>query len=324
MNFNKFQKISISFLLVIFLFSIFYFLFSIPKVLAGDNTSIDISCAKYKYPWCQEAQKEPGALVGRFYIIALGLAGASALGVLIYGAILWTLSGAVTSKQDALEWIKGALWGLTLLLAAYLILYTINPDLVKLKNPEELFEIPAGLSVPSAPSVPSLPSTSLPYKDSKSAAQNLWMVSLQKQVSFSNDADCMPGSDAESVIKDTKNGQPIMVCSPGCTKTTGCQKKSDISIHPELLNSTAQISLNVAKLKVTSLTGGNHAVNSPHYNGTGMDVVPYSNNPKAWEAVVQAYNSKGLFAACDLNGIFYNDCSKIVGHKGAHIHVNTK
>ena len=156
MNFNKFQKISMSFLLGIFLFSIFYFLFSIPKVLAGDNTSIDISCAKYQYPWCQEAQKGPGALVGRFYIIALGLAGASALGVLIYGAILWTLSGAVTSKQDALEWIKGALWGLILLLAAYLILYTINPDLVKLKEPEELFKtIPTSVVPTSRAAIPS-------------------------------------------------------------------------------------------------------------------------------------------------------------------------
>ena len=122
MNFNKFQKISISFFLVFFLFSIFYFLFSIPGVSAQNNTGIDVSCAKYQYPWCQEAEKGPGALVGRFYTIALGLAAAAALGVLIYGAILWTVSGAVSSKKDAMEWISGAVWGLVLLLGAYLIL----------------------------------------------------------------------------------------------------------------------------------------------------------------------------------------------------------
>lgn len=134
MNFNKFLLISISFCLIVFLFSV-------SEVLAQNNTGIDVSCAKYQYPWCQEAGKGPSALVGRFYIIALGLAAAAALGVLIYGAVLWTVSGAVTSKQDALEWIKGALWGLVLLLGAYLILYTINPDLVKLRGPEELFKL---------------------------------------------------------------------------------------------------------------------------------------------------------------------------------------
>jgi hypothetical protein len=142
MNFNKFQKISISFFLIIFLFSIFYFLFTI-KAEAQDEelcngqpcTNISVTCAKYKYPWCQESAKSPAGLVARFYQIALGLAGAAALGVLIYGAILWTVSGAVSSKQDAMEWIWAAIWGLILLLAAYLILYTINPDLVKLGNP---------------------------------------------------------------------------------------------------------------------------------------------------------------------------------------------
>ncbi len=136
--------------MVIFLFSIFYLLFSPNEILAGgatrsyeegDSTNIDIACKNYEYPWCQEAEKGPGALVGRFYTIALGLVAAAALGVLIYGAILWTVSGAVSSKKDAMEWISGAIWGLILLLGAYLILYTINPDLVKLKGPEELFKM---------------------------------------------------------------------------------------------------------------------------------------------------------------------------------------
>jgi len=107
--------------------------------LSTDSASVNISCSEYQYPWCEEGQSSPAGLIGQFYKIALGLVGACALGVLIYGAILWTLSGGVSSKQDALEWIKGAVWGLALLLAAYLILYTINPDLVNLgKSSSEL------------------------------------------------------------------------------------------------------------------------------------------------------------------------------------------
>jgi hypothetical protein len=104
------------------------------------KTNITVSCDKYGYPWCGGEAKDPAGFVGSFYKIALGLAGAAALGVLIYGAILWTLSGAVTSKQDAKEWISGALWGLVLLLGAYLILYTINPRLVKIGETQKALE----------------------------------------------------------------------------------------------------------------------------------------------------------------------------------------
>ena len=132
MNFNKFQKISISLFLAIFLFSIFYFLLPADKVLA-DSPTIELT-----YPWSEA--ENPADLVSRFYQIALGLAAAAAFGVLIYGAILWTLSGAVTSKEDAKEWIYGAVWGLVLLLGAYLILWTINPDLVNLGETEKTIE----------------------------------------------------------------------------------------------------------------------------------------------------------------------------------------
>jgi len=134
---------------ILFLLSVFNISF------AADNTSaIDISCAKYQYPWCQAQQTIPG-LVSNFYLIALGLAGAAALGVLIYGAILWTVSGAVTSKQDAMEWIWGAIWGLVLLLAAYLILYTINPNLVSLKSPT--FPPPTTPTTPATSTTPTTP-----------------------------------------------------------------------------------------------------------------------------------------------------------------------
>ena len=139
MNLNKSKQISISFFLIVFLFSVFSFLFS-DIVLAAEQNNIDIACKNYQYPWCSETKEGIAPLVNNFYKIALGLAGASALGVLIYGSILWTLSGAVTSKQDAMEWISGALWGLALLLGAYLILNTINPQLTILKEPGDLMK----------------------------------------------------------------------------------------------------------------------------------------------------------------------------------------
>ncbi|MBI2514805.1 hypothetical protein HYV91_01275 [Candidatus Wolfebacteria bacterium] len=121
-----------------FLFFIFYFLFFPQAVFAQNNSNITIACQKFNYPWCnlsEAERKSPAGIVRNIYQIALGLAGAAALGVLTYGGILWAVSGAVGDKKNALDYIKGALWGVVLLLAAVLILRTINPNLVDLSDP---------------------------------------------------------------------------------------------------------------------------------------------------------------------------------------------
>ncbi|HUZ92371.1 MAG TPA: hypothetical protein VNG29_00025, partial [Candidatus Paceibacterota bacterium] len=47
-----------------------------------------------------------------------------------YGGIKYTLAAGNPSKQsDGKEWVKGALYGLLLLVGAYLILNLINPQL---------------------------------------------------------------------------------------------------------------------------------------------------------------------------------------------------
>ncbi len=124
MGSNKFSKISII-IFAVFLLSTFYFLLSPGDVFAEPSQT------NLTYPWSKA--KDPGTLVQQFYMIALGLAGGAALGVMIYGAILYTVSAGNTSKQqEARSYITSAIWGVALLLGAYLILYTINPDLVKI------------------------------------------------------------------------------------------------------------------------------------------------------------------------------------------------
>ncbi|MFA5098805.1 MAG: hypothetical protein WC461_01120 [Candidatus Paceibacterota bacterium] len=102
---------------------------------------------QYKYPWA--GATSPADFVSRFYRIALGVVGGAALGVLVYGAVLWTVSGAISTKQDAMEWIWAAIWGVILLLGAYLILNTINPDLIKLQNPNKLL-VPTSVNLTSS------------------------------------------------------------------------------------------------------------------------------------------------------------------------------
>jgi len=62
---------------------------------------------------------------------AIGIGGVIALGVIVYGGILYTASAGNSSvKGEAKEWIKAAVYGLLLLIGAYLILNTINPTIL--------------------------------------------------------------------------------------------------------------------------------------------------------------------------------------------------
>ncbi len=73
--------------------------------------------------------------IADFYQRALGIGGIVALGVIIFGGILYTVSAGNSSRQeDAKQWITSALMGLLLLFGSFLILNTINPELTKLKD----------------------------------------------------------------------------------------------------------------------------------------------------------------------------------------------
>ena len=76
----------------------------------------------------------PGFLKG-FYDFALVVAGVLAVGAIVIGGIMYSISGAVDKKGLGKEIIAGALWGLLLLLGSYVILRTVNPKLVDLEAP---------------------------------------------------------------------------------------------------------------------------------------------------------------------------------------------
>ncbi|MDO8430011.1 MAG: hypothetical protein Q7S73_01425 [bacterium] len=78
----------------------------------------------------------PAGYIARLYQFGLMIAGLVAFGSIIFGSVKYILSaGSITNQQDAKDQITQAILGLALLLGAYIVLYTINPDLVNLRNP---------------------------------------------------------------------------------------------------------------------------------------------------------------------------------------------
>ncbi len=101
----------------------------------------------------QMTETEPDLLtyLRYIYLFGLGLVGIAALAALVYGGFNYMLSGTITSKEEAKKYIWGAISGLLLALAAYLILNTINPDLVSWHEPCHPGHCPAQCEIPCEP-----------------------------------------------------------------------------------------------------------------------------------------------------------------------------
>lgn len=76
----------------------------------------------------------PGDFVNKFYNWALALSGVLAFGAIVWGGVVYTFArGNPAGQSEGKKWISGALLGLALLGGAYLLLYTINPEIVSLR-----------------------------------------------------------------------------------------------------------------------------------------------------------------------------------------------
>jgi len=96
----------------------------------------------------------PADYLSNAYKIALGAGVFTAAVVIIYAGIMMAVSGDNASKQkDARDQIFQAILGLIILFGSYLILRTINPDLVKLGQWQNLpaFQINAPSSIITRP-----------------------------------------------------------------------------------------------------------------------------------------------------------------------------
>lgn len=80
-----------------------------------------------------------GGYMNALYALSISLAGLLAVVKIVIAGAKYMLSDIVTSKEDAKKDIKGALFGLLIVIAAALILYVINPRLLDTSitlNPE--------------------------------------------------------------------------------------------------------------------------------------------------------------------------------------------
>ncbi len=62
--------------------------------------------------------------------LAIGIAAVMAFVMITFGGITYATSDAVSGKSQGKEYITNAIWGLLLVIGAWVILYTINPNIL--------------------------------------------------------------------------------------------------------------------------------------------------------------------------------------------------
>lgn len=245
--------------------------FSATTVGAEAKRIVDLSCATNPgaYPFCKEGTS-PAGLVNSFYKIGLGFAGAAALGVMLYGAILYTVSAGNASHQtDAKAWITGALWGLGLLLGAYLILYTINPQLVQIGATQDFLNITT-----TTVSAPPLSAASMP--------------AVQPPA---------PTTAVTGALEPIP--QWLSVASNACKQGATCTLEKSLVLQLTSLQNALR-AFNLPSFQVTGATPPTenaHLPNSCHNRGTCADINfkdPAQAIPKNIAAMTQWGSSAGL------------------------------
>ena len=70
------------------------------------------------------------------YYFVLGLVGIAGFSSLVFWGAVWAGSGVVDKKAQAISGIKNTLTGIGIALTAFILLNTINPDLIVIKMPD--------------------------------------------------------------------------------------------------------------------------------------------------------------------------------------------
>ncbi|MFA5888732.1 MAG: pilin [Candidatus Paceibacterota bacterium] len=124
---TKLQKIILSTIIVVMLFSGFTVAHAI------NDYTIIAPLPKISGPM------KLGDYLPAAFNLSIGIAAALAFLVITWGGITYATSDAISGKQQGKEWITNAIWGLVLVIGAWIILSTINPQILRLdlilKNP---------------------------------------------------------------------------------------------------------------------------------------------------------------------------------------------
>ncbi len=248
--------------------------------------------------------------IAAVYKLAIWIVGLSALFMFLLGAFMYMLSAGNTSKMGSgKDIMQDALIGLVLALASYLILYVINPDLLKLKLSSLSLSSQGAQEQAASPTSVSIPVPG----DMKSAAAQ---ILSNGKITLATNGSCRSESGPVTPRKNMEDiaaGKSMDGCYSGCNAPNA--KPCNLRINPSenMLDAILIVSQKYA-ISITSFSGGSHSKTSRHYSGRATDLT--SGNKSDWPGIVAEFKKNGASQAfCDKNG------NQVSCDSADHIHV---
>lgn len=123
--------------------NIVFILLLIALILPFSVSAIKLNLTYPVLPGAPDINCDPGKceqglddVVAWLYVLIVTISGLAAFVMIVWGGVQWmTSAGNPTKTSDAKDRIQKALLGLLLVLASFLILQVINPDLTLLRLP---------------------------------------------------------------------------------------------------------------------------------------------------------------------------------------------
>lgn len=194
----------------------------------------------------QMTQTTLGPYIANAFTLAIAIAAALAFVMITFGGITYATSDAITGKQKGRDFVTNAIYGLLLVIGAYAILYTINPNMLS-------FNLTLG-----TPSI--TPTTGTVTPSVQNVGGNVAGVPMNRlQI------------DADNLIRQQVNGRLSVYAGP-CLQgqTSGCVNLNGLQVGViDNLKRTADACN--CDLRLTGGTEAGHSTGSAHNRGSAVD-----------------------------------------------------
>jgi hypothetical protein len=113
-------------------FSILSMLIALPSIIYAE--AVNFVPLETSSPWAKSIDpNKPAEFFQSVFNTGLAIAATLAVVMIMYGGVKYMTTDAWNNKEEAKEIIQNAVYGLVLALVSYLILYTINPDILNVR-----------------------------------------------------------------------------------------------------------------------------------------------------------------------------------------------
>lgn len=220
---------------------------------------------EYKFlvalPGVQETSKL-GEYIPAVITLTIGIAAVLAFIMITFGGVRYATSDAITGKEEGKKHIEEALWGLVLVIGAYAILNTLNPNLLKFN-----FNLKPGTSaIPTVPLPPVSPpgpptATSSCVNDPslcvvRNGVLQGYVLTAEQVAENNRIRDSLFNNSPNSIL--VNNGPCTTGGTTGCTNVVGLPQSAINNIKN--LSSTSNCN---CALIITGGTEGGHAEHRP-------------------------------------------------------------